>query len=77
MYCVMKLFLKILLYQNSPDRYKDRRMCDKAVDSYLLAVKFVPDWFVLSKIIEKHDNAVFSDKNIVFGDLKSDFFYNF
>ena len=50
-------------------------MCDKAVDSYLLAVKFVPDWFVLSKIIEKHDNAVFSDKNIVFGDLKSDFFF--
>ena len=77
MYCVMKLFLKILLYQNSPDRYKARRMCDKAGDSYLLAVKFVPDWFVLSKIIEKHDNAVFSDKNIVFGDLKSDFFYNF
>ena len=52
-------------------------MCDKAVDSYLLAVKFVPDWFVLSKIIEKHDNAVFSDKNIVFGDLKSDFFLQF
>ena len=74
MYCVMKLFLKILLYQNSPDRYKGRRMCDKAVDSYLLAVKFVPNLFVLIKIIEKHDSAVFSDKSIVFGDLESDFF---
>ena len=56
-----------------PDRYKARRMCDKAVDSYLLAVKFNPDWFVLSTMIEKLDSAVFSDKYVVFGDLESHF----
>ena len=48
-------------------------MCDKAVDSYLLAVKFNPDWFVLSTMIEKLDSAVFSDKHVVFGDFESHF----
>ena len=48
-------------------------MCDTAVDSYLLAVKFNPDWFVLSTMIEKLDSAVFSDKHVVFGDLESHF----
>ena len=44
-------------------------MCFKAVDSYLLALKFVCYWFVTSKMIEKLDSAVFSGKCIVFGDL--------
>ena len=46
-------------------------MCDKAGDSCLLALKVVPDWFVMSKIIEKPDNAAFSDDDIVFGDIDS------
>ena len=29
------------------------KMCDKAFDSYLLALKSVPDLFVTSKMIEK------------------------
>ena len=28
-------------------------MCDKADDDYLLALKFVPDWFVTDKMIRK------------------------
>ena len=28
-------------------------MCDKAVDNSLAALKLVPDWFVMSKIIKK------------------------
>ena len=47
-------------------------MYDKAVDSYLPALKFVPDWFVPSKIIEKLDHSVFSNDDIVFGDIDSD-----
>ena len=28
-------------------------MCDKAVDIFLPTLKFVPDWFVSSKMIKK------------------------
>ena len=29
-------------------------MCDKAVDIFLPTLKFVPDWFVISKMIKKN-----------------------
>ena len=48
-------------------------MCDKAVDSCLLALKFVPDCFVKAKMIEKLDSAVFPDDYIVFSDLDPGF----
>ena len=35
-------------------------MCDKAVDSSLLELKFLHDWFVTNKIIEKLNSVVFS-----------------
>ena len=41
-------------------------MCDKAVDDFLSALKFVPDWFVTSKIIKKLHNALFTDDDILF-----------
>ena len=47
-------------------------MCGKAVDSYLLALKFFPNYFVTCKMIEKVDNAVFSNDDIVFDDIDSD-----
>ena len=46
-------------------------MCDKAVNCCLLALQFVPDWFVMNKMMEKLDSAVFSNDYIAFGD--SDF----
>ena len=55
------------------DRYQTQTMFNNVVDFCLLELKFVPAWFVTSKIIEKPDSAVFSDGNIVFGDLDSDF----
>ena len=61
------------------DRYKKPKTCDKAVNSYLLAWKFVLDWFVFNKIIEKHDNGVFSNDDIIIGDTDSEiatFFIN-
>ena len=36
-----------------------RKMCDKSVDSYLLALKFVPDWFVTSNVIDVFGNLDF------------------
>ena len=55
------------------DKYKTKEMWDKFVDSCLLALKFVPDWFVTSNRIEKFDSVVFSNDYIVFSDLNSDF----
>ena len=48
-------------------------MCDKAADNFLLVLKFISDWFVTSKMIEKGDSAVFSNDYIVFGDLGFNF----
>ena len=42
-------------------------MCNKAVDSSLQALKFVPDSFVRSNLIEKLDSTLFSNDYIVFG----------
>ena len=36
-----------------------QEMCGKAVDARLPALKFVPDWLVTNKMLEKLDNAVF------------------
>ena len=34
------------------DEYKTQRICDEAVDHCLVALKFIPAWFVTSKIIK-------------------------
>lgn len=49
-------------------------MCDKTVDSDIQALKSIPDCFAASNMIQKRDGAVFSNDNIVFGDL--DFWFS-
>ena len=39
-------------------------MCDKAADDCLAALKFVPDWFVRSKLIKILFTALYADENI-------------
>ena len=34
-----------------PDKYKTQEICDKAVDSSLLELNFVPDWFNMTYMI--------------------------
>ena len=41
------------------DRYKTQEMCNKAVDDFLPALKFVRDWFVTSKMIKRLLTALF------------------
>ena len=53
------------------NRYKTQKMCDKAFDYFLPALKFVPDWFVTSKMIENLHNALFAEDDIVFFDEES------
>ena len=50
------------------DRYKTKKMCDKAVHDFLPVLKFVPDWFVTSKMIHR---ALFVDDDILFFDEDS------
>ena len=45
-------------------------------DSYQLTLKFVPGWFVTNEMIEKLDNAVFSNEDIVFGNIDSNIVIN-
>ena len=44
-------------------------MCDKAIDFYL--IKFVPDWFVTNKMLEKLENYLFFSDDIFFHYLDS------
>ena len=45
---------------------KTQQMCDKAVDYCLTVLKFVPDWFVTSKMIKILFTDFYLDENILF-----------
>ena len=47
-----------------PDQYKSQQVCDETVDDCLAALKFVPDWFVTSKMIKILFIAFYTDENI-------------
>ena len=56
------------------DRYcsKIQKIYVKAINFYLLVLTFVSDWFVTRKMIEKLDNILFSNVDVVFGDVGND-----
>ena len=43
-----------------------KKMYDEAVDDYLAVFKFIPDWFVISKMLEKLGNDLLTDDGILF-----------
>ena len=47
-------------------------MCGEAVHACLPALKFVPDWFVLNKMLEKLRSASFSNSDIDLNKINSD-----
>ena len=49
-----------------PDQYKIKKISDKAVDDLLVALKFVRDWFVTSKMIKKFFTDLCPDENILY-----------
>ena len=49
-----------------PDRYKTQKTCKEAVNDCLGALKFIPDWFVTSKMIEKFHDALLANDDILF-----------
>ena len=54
------------------DRYKTQKTCDKAADAFLPTLKYVFDWSITNKMLEKL-YVVFSNNDIVFVDADSDF----
>ena len=59
----------MLLY--CPNRYKTQKMCDEDFDDYLVVLKFISDWFVTSKMLEKFHDALLANDYIPF--FKEDF----
>ena len=57
--------IKFLLRYIS-DQYKTHRICNKAVGYSLGALTFVPDWFVISKMIKITITAFCTDENILY-----------
>ena len=49
-----------------PDKYKTQKLCDEAVDDCLSALKCIPNWFVTNKTLEKFDNALHANYDILF-----------
>ena len=54
----------ILVY--CPDKYKTQRMSDEVVDDSLVALTFIPDWYVTSKMFERLDNNLHAKDDILF-----------
>ena len=48
-------------------------MCDNGANAFLIALKFVADWSVTNELLEKLDNSVFSNVDMFFHDLDSNF----
>ena len=51
-----------------PNRYKNQKMCNEGVDDCLTALKFIPNWFVTSKMLDKFHNALLANDDILFFD---------
>ena len=56
--------LFVLVY--FPNKYKTEKMCNESAADCLAALKFIPDWFVTSKMVEKCDNALYANDDILF-----------
>ena len=50
------------------DRYKTQEICNKSIEDFLPASKFVLDWFVTSKMVQKLFTALYADDNTLFFD---------
>ena len=49
------------MFDSVPDKSETQKMYDQTVDFYLITSKFVPDWFVTNKMLEKLVNSIFSN----------------
>ena len=64
--CVSVVSEDLFMMAYCPNKYKTQRMCNEAFDDCLAALKFIPDWFITSKMLEKSDSALLTNGDIVF-----------
>ena len=64
---VVSLYPFLIVY--CPDKYKTKKICH--VDDCLVALEFIPDWFVSSKMIKKLFTALYADDGLLFFDNDS------
>ena len=65
--CVIKILINVFLHLLiSLIDIKLKKMCNEAVDNCLAALKFILDWFVTSKMLEKLHNASEANGNTLF-----------
>ena len=60
------------ILKNCLNRYKAQEMYDKTIDAFLPTLKFVPDWIVTNKILEKLGNVLSFGDDIDLDDIDSD-----
>ena len=60
------------ILKNCLNRYKTQEMYDKTIDAFLPTLKFVPDWIVTNKIVEKLGNVLSFGDDIDLDDIDSD-----
>ena len=63
--CDKSVFKDSFMLKYCHDRYKTQELCDKNVDDFLPAFKFLPDWFVTRKLIETLQRVLFADDDIL------------
>ena len=49
-----------------PDKYKTQKNFHEIVDNCLSALKFISDWFATNKMLEKFDNVLHANDNMLF-----------
>ena len=64
--CDRVIYEDFFMLAYDTNRYKTQIMCKKAIDDCLAALKFIPDWFVTSKMFEKLVNAIHTNDDILF-----------
>lgn len=69
--CEKSTFKDPLLLKYCLDKYKSQEKCYKAGDACLSPLVFVPNWFVMNKILEKLDVG-FSNDDVVFNNADFD-----
>ena len=60
------IFEDLFMLVYCPDRYKTQIICDEAAADCLAALKLLPDLFDTSKTLEKLDNALQANDDILF-----------
>ena len=49
-----------------PDKHKNQKMSNEAVDDSLAALKLIPDWFVTSRMIKELFTDLHADETILY-----------